>query len=102
MSCPLLLFFYSFKRGKVKYADCILCYKANIPIAVIEAKGNHHSVADGMQQALDYSDILGDGKGKEPLPIVFSSNGDAFRFHDKQYQQATLRTRYCSMPFPHP
>ena len=40
-------------RGKAKRADYILYYKPNIPIAVIEAKDNSHSVGDGMQQALD-------------------------------------------------
>jgi type I restriction enzyme, R subunit len=40
-------------RGKAKRADCILYYKPNIPIAIIEAKDNHHSVGSGMQQTLD-------------------------------------------------
>jgi type I site-specific restriction endonuclease len=39
-----------------KRADYILYYKPNIPIAVIEAKDNKHSVGDGMQQALDYAE----------------------------------------------
>ena len=33
-------------------------YKPNLPIAVIEAKDNNHKVGDGMQQALEYSEIL--------------------------------------------
>jgi len=37
-------------RGKPKRADCILYYKPNLPIALIEAKDNNHSVGDGMQQ----------------------------------------------------
>ena len=41
-------------RGKAKRADYILYYKPNIPIAIIEANDNNHSVGDGMQQALDY------------------------------------------------
>jgi type I restriction enzyme R subunit len=40
-------------RGKAKRADYILYYKPNIPIAIIEAKDNNHSVGSGMQQALD-------------------------------------------------
>ena len=36
-------------RGKAKRADYILYYKPNIPIAIIEAKDNNHSVGDGMQ-----------------------------------------------------
>ncbi len=37
-------------RGKAKRADYVLYYKPNIPIALIEAKDNTHSVGDGMQQ----------------------------------------------------
>jgi type I restriction enzyme R subunit len=63
-------------RGKAKRADYILYYKPNIPIALIEAKDNRHSVGDGMQQALDYAETL-------TIPFVFSSNGDGFVFHDR-------------------
>ena len=63
-------------RGKAKRADYILHFKPNIPIAVIEAKDNTHSVSDGMQQALDYAETLN-------IPFVFSSNGDGFVFHDR-------------------
>lgn len=63
-------------RGVRKRADYILYYKPNIPIAIIEAKDNKHSVGSGMQQALDYAQIL-------DIPFVFSSNGDGFLFHDK-------------------
>ncbi len=45
-------------RRKRKRADYILSVKPNIPVAVIEAKDNNHSVGDGMQQALDYADTL--------------------------------------------
>ena len=63
-------------RGKAKRADYILYFKPNIPIAVIEAKDNTHSVGDGMQKALDYAETLN-------IPFVFSSNGDGFVFHDR-------------------
>jgi type I restriction enzyme R subunit len=63
-------------RGQAKRADCILYYKPNIPLALIEAKDNSHSVGDGMQQALDYATTL-------DIPFVFSSNGDGFVFHDR-------------------
>lgn len=63
------------KRGKSKRADYILYYKPNIPIAIIEAKDNKHSVGAGMQQALEYGEILN-------IPFIFSSNGDGFLFHD--------------------
>jgi type I restriction enzyme, R subunit len=63
-------------RGEQKRADYILYFKANIPIAVIEAKDNKHSVGAGMQQALNYAETLG-------VPFVFSSNGDGFLLHDR-------------------
>ena len=62
-------------RGKAKRADYVLYYKPNIPLAIIEAKDNNHSVGDGMQQALGYATTLN-------IPFVFSSNGDGFLFHD--------------------
>ena len=43
-------------RGNQKRADYILYYKPNIPIAIIEAKDNNHSVNAGIQQALGYAD----------------------------------------------
>ena len=39
-------------RGEAKRVDVLLSYKPNIPVALIEAKDNNHSVGDGMQQAL--------------------------------------------------
>jgi len=45
-------------RGKRKRADYILYLKPNIPIAVIEAKDNNHSVEAGLQQALGYANKL--------------------------------------------
>ena len=63
-------------RRKRKRADYVLYVKPNIPIAVIEAKDNNHSVGDGMQQALDYAETL-------RIPFAFSSNGDGFVFHDR-------------------
>ena len=63
-------------RGKPKRADYVLYHKPHIPVAVIEAKDNSHSVGDSMQQALDYAETL-------HVPFAFSSNGDGFVFHDR-------------------
>ena len=63
-------------RGKQRRADYLLFYKPNIPIAVIEAKDNKHSVRAGLQQGLGYAERL-------DVPFVFSSNGDGFVMHDK-------------------
>ena len=45
-------------RGKHKRADYVLFYKPNIPVAIIEAKDNKHSLGDGMQQGLGYAEML--------------------------------------------
>ena len=58
-------------RGAQKRADYILYYKPNIPIAIIEAKDNNHTVSAGIQQALAYAQTL-------DIPFVFSSNGEDF------------------------
>lgn len=62
-------------RGKKKRADYILFYKPNMPLAIVEAKDNKHSVGAGIQQAIDYAEIL-------DVPFVYSSNGDGFIEHD--------------------
>jgi type I site-specific restriction endonuclease len=43
--------------------------KPNIPLAIIEAKDNNHAIGAGMQQALEYGEMI-------DVPFVFSSNGD--------------------------
>jgi type I restriction enzyme, R subunit len=82
-------------RGKRKFADYILFYKPNVPIAIIEAKDNKKSVKSGMQQALDYADIL-------DIPCVFSSNGDGFYFHDKTNTDGELESELTLDQFPSP
>jgi type I restriction enzyme R subunit len=69
------------KRMKGKFADYVLYYKPNIPIAIVEAKDNNHRVGDGMQQALEYAAML-------DIPFAFASNGDAFLAHDRTGQSA--------------
>ena len=66
----------TYKRDKAKFADYLLFYKSHIPLAVVEAKGNNHSIGDGMQQAMDYADRL-------RIPFVFTSNGDGFTFRNR-------------------
>jgi type I restriction enzyme R subunit len=82
-------------RAKGKFADYILYHKPNIPIAIIEAKDNNHSVGDGMQQALGYAEMI-------DAPFVFSSNGDAFLFHDRTGLSPTLETELALDQFPSP
>lgn len=82
-------------RGKRKRADYILYYKTDIPIAIIEAKDNNHNVGDGMQQALEYSEIL-------QVPFVFTSNGDSFIFHDKTKGVGEVEKELPLDEFPSP
>ena len=82
-------------RGKSKFADYILFYKPNIPIAVIEAKDNKHSLQSGIQQALDYANIL-------DIPCVFSSNGNGFYFHDRTASSGQLESELGLNEFPSP
>ena len=82
-------------RGKRKFADYILFYKPNVPIAIIEAKDNNHSVKAGIQQALGYSNTL-------DIPFVFSSNGDGFYFHDKTVTSGNIETELSNDEFPSP
>ena len=64
------------KRGKRKKADYILTHKdGQLPLAIIEAKDAEHSIGAGMQQAMEYAEIL-------HIPFVYSSNGNGFIEHD--------------------
>ena len=82
-------------RGKAKRADYVLYYKPNIPVAVIEAKDNSHSVGDGMQQALGYAETL-------HVPFAFSSNGDGFVFHDRTGASTPREANLSLDAFPSP
>ncbi|EDY87331.1 type I restriction-modification system, R subunit [gamma proteobacterium HTCC5015] len=82
-------------RGKQRRADYVLSYQKNQPIAVIEAKDNNHSLGDGMQQALAYSDVL-------DTPFVFTSNGDGFLFHDRTGLAEKTETQLSLDEFPSP
>jgi type I restriction enzyme, R subunit len=83
------------KRGEAKKADYILYYKPNIPIAVIEAKKNIYPLGAGIQQALNYADIL-------DLPVAFSSNGDGFIEHDKSGFSSLIEQELSLDNFPSP
>lgn len=82
-------------RGKAKKADYILFYKPNVPLAIIEAKDNNHSVGAGMQQALEYSEIL-------DVPFAYSSNGDAFLEHDRTGASDPIEREIPLNQFPSP
>jgi type I restriction enzyme, R subunit len=82
-------------RGKRKRADYILYYKPNIPIAIIEAKDNKHSIKAGIQQGLNYAEIL-------DIPTVYSSNGDGFYEHDRTCRDGNIEKELALDEFPSP
>jgi type I restriction enzyme R subunit len=82
-------------RGKRKRADFILYLKPNIPIAVIEAKDNNHAVGAGLQQALEYAEIL-------DIPVAVSSNGDGFIVHDRSGLSNPIEKQFTLDDFPSP
>ncbi|AEQ95417.1 type I restriction enzyme EcoAI R protein [Xanthomonas oryzae pv. oryzicola BLS256] len=82
-------------RGVARRADFVLYHRANLPLAVIEAKDNTHTVGSGMQQALGYADAL-------DVPFVFSSNGDGFLFHDRTATGDKVESELTLDQFPSP
>jgi type I restriction enzyme R subunit len=83
------------RRGEAKKADYVLFYKPNLPIAVVEAKDNTHTVGAGMQQALEYAEIL-------DVPFAYSSNGDGFLEHDRTGNSITPERALPLEQFPTP
>lgn len=72
-------------RGEQKRADYVLYHKPGVPLAVIEAKDNNHSVSAGMQQAIATGELI-------DVPFIFSSNGDAFMMCDRLWRGEAHRT----------
>ncbi len=64
------------RRGEQKRADYVLYHKTNIPLAVVEAKDNTHTLHSGLQQAIGYAELL-------DVPFAYCSNGDGFIEHDR-------------------
>ena len=62
-------------RKPGKKADYILRYRLDFPVAVIEAKAAYKKPGDGLQQAMDYAEIL-------KLKFAYSTNGHGIVEHD--------------------
>ena len=62
-------------RRPGKKADYLMRYRPDFTIAVIEAKAAFKKPGDGLQQAMDYAEILG-------LKFAYSTNGHAIVEHD--------------------
>jgi type I restriction enzyme R subunit len=82
-------------RGLQKRADYLLFHSAHMPLAIIEAKDNKQPVGGGMPQAIAYAETL-------DVPFVFSSNGDAFLFHDRTGQSIPVERQLGLGEFPSP
>jgi type I restriction enzyme R subunit len=80
-------------RGEQKRADYILYIKPNLPIAIVEAKDNKHSIGSGLQQAIEYGEIL-------DIPFVYSSNGDGFIEHDRTGKGKQIERELTLDEFP--
>lgn len=62
-------------RKPGKRADYILRYRTGFPIAVVEAKAEYKNPGDGLQQAMEYAEIL-------DLRFAYSTNGRGIVEHD--------------------
>lgn len=83
-------------KKKKKFADYVLYREPGVPIAVIEAKDNHHTVSQGLQQALGYAEIM-------DISSAYSSNGDAFASHNKvPVESEDIETQFPLDQFPAP
>jgi type I restriction enzyme R subunit len=82
-------------KGSVLRADYALFYKANIPIAVVEAKDNRHAMGAGTEQAIKYAQLLN-------VPFSFASNGDGFIFRDATLATGVLEQSLTLDEFPSP
>lgn len=62
-------------RGERKFADYVLYYRRDFKLAVVEAKEETLPAETGMQQAMDYAQILG-------LHFAYATNGKRLIEHD--------------------
>lgn len=79
-------------RGKRKKADYILSYKTNFNLAIIEAKKNTLTAEHGIQQGIEYGEIL-------DIPFIYSCNGKSY----VEFDRITGKTNEFKMEeFPSP
>lgn len=78
-----------------KRVDYLLYYKPNIPLAIVEAKDNNHGLSDGMDQALEYAEMM-------DVPFVYTSNGDGFMEHDRLAAAGPVEQALTLDEFPSP
>lgn len=62
-------------RGKRKFADYLLLYNGEFPLAVVEAKRKRKTPDEGLEQAIDYAKILN-------VKFAYSTNGKGIVEYD--------------------
>ncbi|MFZ2220430.1 MAG: DEAD/DEAH box helicase family protein [Rhodoferax sp.] len=82
-------------KSTVLFADYALFLKANIPMAVVEAKKSRLSMSSGMAQAIHYAELM-------DVPFSFASNGDGFVFRDATLSEGVLEKNITLDEFPSP
>jgi type I restriction enzyme R subunit len=82
-------------RGQAKRADYILYHQSHLPLAIIEAKDRSHSLDSGLQQAINYGEML-------DVPFIYSSNGTGFIQHDRTNSSGELQQEISLDNFPSP
>jgi type I restriction enzyme R subunit len=76
-------------RKPQKRADYLLRYKPDFMIAVVEAKASYMTPGAGLQQAMDYAQILG-------LKFAYATNGKGIVEHDFLTGEETELTEFPS------
>ncbi len=80
-------------RGEKKKADYLLLLKDNIPLALLEAKGLHHSAMEGYQQVLAYAEIL-------DIPFAYTTNGIDLIEEDRITHKNNDKLKMKDFPYP--
>ncbi|MBD2303504.1 EcoAI/FtnUII family type I restriction enzme subunit R [Nostoc sp. FACHB-190] len=62
-------------RGKRKFADYLLLYNGEFPLAVVEAKRKYETPDEGLEQAIAYAQILN-------VKFAYSTNGEGIVEYD--------------------
>lgn len=76
-------------RKPGKRADYLLRYQTDFPIAIVEAKAAYKKPDDGIQQAIEYAEILG-------LKFAYATNGHGIEEYDFIKGKQTSRDSFPS------
>ena len=77
-------------RSKPKFADYRLYLNDGKPIAVVEAKDNHHAVSHGLQQAMTYAQMM-------DLPFAYSGQEQQIALEEFPTQEMLVARYYSEL-----